>query len=119
MAGVSAWLGCEVFYTLGWVDDGTEQGLFRFDDKFITERIDKSPVGTTIGIHAWLTLPSMEIIDVTLPTTYGLRCNYPEMFYHAITRPADELRGLAYKPMLVGDDFLYRAGLIQEKTMWE
>jgi len=35
---LEAWLGCPVLYTIGWVDDGTDTGMFKFDDAFVTGR---------------------------------------------------------------------------------
>jgi hypothetical protein len=70
--------------------------------------------GGNMNIHAWLTLPSTEIIDVSLATTMGIVQKRPEMLGLAITRPADELNGMAYKPMLVGDGFLRKTGLLIE-----
>jgi hypothetical protein len=111
---IEKWLHCPVLYTLGWIDDGTEDGLFRFDDDFIATKLRDGHSGSQINIHAWLTLPSMEVIDVALATTMGIVQQRPEMYGLAITRPADDLRGMAYKPMLIGDDFLRQSGLLVE-----
>lgn len=111
---VQAWLGCPVLYTLGWIDDETERGMFRFDDVFIADMLRTGHKGGSVNIHAWLTLPSMEIIDVSLATTMGFAQKRPEMLGLAITRPADELNGMAYKPMLVGDEFLCKTGMLIE-----
>jgi hypothetical protein len=118
MPAMQRWLGCPVLYTLGWIDDETEQGMFRFDEAFIAEKLRRGHAGGTVNLHAWLTLPSMEIIDVAFPTTMGIAQNRPEMFGRAITRHADELCGIAYKPMLVGEDFLRKTGLLIESRVW-
>ncbi|MGP9655882.1 hypothetical protein [Halomonas sp. AOP35-4E-18] len=108
------WLGCPVAYTIGWIDDMSEKGMFRFNDDFIEDKL-RNPVlpGKTINIHAWLTLPSMEVIDVSLATTIGKVQNRPEMYGLVISKRADDLEGMAYKPMLVGDDFLLKTGLLK------
>jgi hypothetical protein len=111
---VQAWLGCPVLYTLGWIDDETDEGMFKFDDAFIANMLRTGHKGGSVNIHAWLTLPSMEIIDVSFATTLGIVQKRPEMLGRAITRPADELKGMAYKPMLVGDGFLRKTGLLIE-----
>ncbi|WP_165841893.1 hypothetical protein [Paraburkholderia unamae] len=111
---VQDWLDCPVMYTLGWIDDGTAHGMFKFDDAFITKMLRIGHNGGTVNLHAWLTLPSMEIIDVSLATTMGIAQKRPEMLGLTIIRPADELTGMAYKPMLVGDDFLRKTGLLIE-----
>jgi len=111
---VQHWLGCPVLFTLGWIDTGTERGMFRFDEAFVAEKLRRGHLGSTVNMHAWLTLPSMEIIDVSLATSMGIAQNRPEMHGMAITRHADELKGMAYKPMLVGEDFLRKTGLMVE-----
>ncbi|QTD90882.1 hypothetical protein OHZ10_11740 [Burkholderia arboris] len=114
LPALNAWLGCSVFFTIGWIDDETEEGMFRFDEAFIAEMLRTGYVGGTVKLHAWLTLPSMEIVDMSLPTTMGVVQKRPEMLGGAITRYAGELKGMAYKPMLVGDDFLRKTGLLTE-----
>lgn len=103
-----------MLYTLGWIDDGTERGMFKFDDAFIA---DSSGTGTSqakVNIHAWLTLPSMEIIDVTLATTMAIAQGKPEQGGGVVTGHADVFKGFDYRPLLVGADFLRRAGLLVE-----
>jgi hypothetical protein len=112
---IGDWLGCGVFYTIGWVDDMTPKGMFRFDDSFIEDKLATKHRGGSVNIHAWLTLPSMEIIDVSLSTSMGFFQKDPKMFGRVIARHPDELKGMAYKPMLVGDDFLRKTGLLVEQ----
>jgi hypothetical protein len=111
---IEKWLGCPALYTLGWVDDGTDRGMFKFDDAFIDDKLKNGHRGGTVNIHAWLTLPSMEIIDVALATTIAVLQRLPDGYGAALARHADELKGIAYKPMLVGPDFLRRTGLLVE-----
>lgn len=116
---IERWLGCPVSYTIGWIEDGSEQGMFRFGDDFIDEKLrNPAPPGGTVNIHAWLTLPSMEIIDVALATTMGKVQNRPDMYGLVISKKADDLEGMAYKPMLVGDDFLLKSGLLQSVVIF-
>ena len=116
---IEEWLGCPALFTLGWVDTGTESGMFRFDEVFIAEKLKSGHSGGSVNMHAWLTLPSMEIIDVSLATSIGVFQKRPEMYGMAITKYADELRGMAYKPMLVGEDFLRKTGLLLEWASME
>lgn len=111
---IQGWLGCPVYYTLGWIDDETDRGMYKFDEAFIMELLRSGQRGPEVSIHAWLTLPSMEIIDVSLPTTLAIAWESRDMLGGAITRRADELKGMTYKPMLVGDEFLRRTGLLVE-----
>ena len=111
------WFGCPVIYTLGWIDDGTEKGMFRFDESFIADKLKNGHKSLKVNIHAWLTLPSMEIIDVTIATSMAVANNTTQGIGLALTRHADELEGFAYRPMLVGSDFLRRTGLMLEFSL--
>jgi hypothetical protein len=111
------WFGCAVLYTLGWIDDGTERGIFKFDDAFIADKLRNGHKPGEVNIHAWLTLPSMEIIDVTLATTFAITHGRPEQGGGVLMGYADGFKGFAYRPMLVGTDFLRRVGLLVEFQM--
>ncbi len=108
------WLGCPVLYTIGWVDDGTDKGMFKFDDAFVADKLQNGHSSSTANIHAWLTLPSMEVIDVALVTTLAVLKGWKEGHGAVLAKHADEITGMAYKPMLVGPDFLRKSGLLVE-----
>jgi hypothetical protein len=108
---VSRSLGCEALLTLGWLDDGTEEGLYKFGDDHIKKLLDLNYTLGQESHHAWLTLPSMEILDVTYHTTGAVRSkNAPvgKYKYGAIiaTHADEHPEGLVYKPMIVGKGFL-------------
>lgn len=109
-------LGCPVLFTIGWVDDGTTKGMFRFDEEFIQEKLERPKLtpGGQANLHAWLTLPSMEVIDVALVTTIVVLKKLKEGHGGVLAGPADEFKGFAYKPMLVGTDFLKKTGMLFE-----
>ncbi|HCB1767018.1 TPA: hypothetical protein MYP38_004857 [Citrobacter braakii] len=56
----------------------------------------------------------MEVIDVALATTIAVVQKLPQGHGAVLAKHADELRGMAYKPMLVGPDFLRKSGLLIE-----
>lgn len=107
------WLKCPVYYTLGWIDDGSLKGMFKFDDQTIAEKLATGHHDETLNIHAWLTLPTMEIIDLTLTTTVCLLQGLKEGAGGVIVKKADEVTGLTYKPMLVGETYLHKIGVIK------
>jgi hypothetical protein len=113
---MAEWFGCPVLYTLGWIDDGTERGMFKFDESFIADRLKSGHKSHVVNMHAWLTLPSMEVIDVTLATTVAIVQGKPEAGGGVVMGYADEftLRGFSYRPMLIGTDFLRSTGLMVE-----
>lgn len=108
------WLKCPVLYTIGWIDDGTSKGMFKFDDTFIEETLRRGFKGHHLNIHAWLTLPSLEVIDVALVTSMAVAQKLKEGHGGVIAKPADEMSGMSYKPMLIGTGFLERIGALVE-----
>jgi hypothetical protein len=112
------WLGCPVLYTIGWVDDGTDTGMFKFDDAFVADKLKNGHTGSTANIHAWLTLPSMEVIDVALVTTLAVLKGWREGHGAVLAKHADDITGMAYKPMLIGPDFLRKTDLLVERGVY-
>lgn len=105
---ISQWLGCRAYLTIGWLDNGTEKGLFKFDDAYIKKIVDENyEFGANESMHAWLTLPSLEIIDATYHTTDALVNKLPGKLGCIIATHADKHpAGLRYKPMIIGRGFL-------------
>jgi len=76
--------------------------------------------GNLVALHAWITLPSMEIMDLTLATSIGIQENMPELIGSAILKHCDELsQGLAYRPLVVGTRFLTRIGALLDQDAEE
>lgn len=113
------WLGCPVYYTIGWIDDGTPNGLYKFDDDMIADKLANGHQDNTINIHAWLTLPSMEIIDLTFTTTISMLQGHKDGRGRVLVKKADEIIGVSYKPMLVGETFLFKTGISQNVTWFD
>lgn len=113
------WLGCPVYYTLGWIDDGTSKGIFKFDDEVIADKLENGHGSETINIHAWLTLPSMEIIDLTLCTTLCIIQGLKGGEGRVLVKKADDITGFSYKPMLVGEAYLSKIGVMKNITWFE
>ncbi len=110
-------LTCDVLFTIGWIDAG-DTSYFQFDEPHIENTLTNGHNSTNVSMHAWLTLGSMEIIDVSFPTTFGVKNNIEKMIGKIIANQADNLsHGLSYKPMLVGSDYLKRTGMISLKPI--
>ena len=116
---ISARLKCPVYYTLGWIDDRTEKGLFRFGEEFIKAALaGEITTAGEINIHAWLTLPSMEIIDPTIATTIALENKIDDGIGRIFAAPADSTEGFSFHPMLIGEDFLRKSGGLVDLEIW-
>jgi hypothetical protein len=113
-------LKTEVFLTIGWVwwgdsvEGGTRATLGKFDDGWIEELLGRSPSGEAAAApHVWLTLPSMEIIDLSILSFLAIMHKRPDVMGSMITGHPDECpNGIHHVPMLVGDDFLRRTGML-------
>jgi len=100
----------DVYYTIGNVHQ-YEAPLFKSTEEEL-QRILLSNRINEANLHAWLTLPSLEIIDFTILTTYGISKNHDEYIGHVIAKKTNELvNGLTYTPMLIGTDFVLKSGL--------
>lgn len=106
-------LDCDAFYTIGWVSFENSE-MFKQTEESLSEMLKRGITGPDVNIHAWLTLPSMEILDFSLPTTYAKVNGIEEGKGSAITmHPSDLTGGMMYQPMLVGEEFLSRSGAMR------
>lgn len=70
--------------------------------------------GQGLKLHAWITLPSYEIIDITLPTTYAVVKGIPELIGGAMANHPTEIRGMVFEPLIIGGEFFRRIGGIAD-----
>lgn len=74
--------------------------------------------GARIRLHAWLTLPSHEVIDVSFWALFPeLSCTEEREMRSLFTHP-DQMLGRAYCPQWVGDQFVRRIGILKEYEGW-
>jgi len=104
---------CPVFYTIGYVEF-KNSAMFKQSEESLSQML-KTGVNGEVSLHAWLTLPSMEILDFSLPTSYAKINNIPEGGGSAIANHADKLsaNGMTYKPLIVGEDFLLKSKILR------
>lgn len=103
-------------FTLGWIDDETDRGIFKFDDEVIADKLVNGHQDETINIHAWLTLPSMKIINLAFNTTFSILHRHKG---GVIVKKEDDITKFSYKPMLVGDMYLSKIGILKNVTWYE
>ena len=85
--------------------------MFHQSEEDLERLLQNGISGNSLSIHAWLTLPTMEILDFSLPTSFAIMHGNEEEIGGLIARHADSLTGgLKYHPMLVGEDFLRKSG---------
>jgi hypothetical protein len=108
-------LSSHLYYTLGYVQYNGKPVFYTTEDE-LKQRM-RVPVlpGAALNLHAWLTTPNMEIIDLTFGTTYGVVNNNPDVigccFFQHYT---DFDENMIFHPQLVGDDYLKQIGALLE-----
>lgn len=74
--------------------------------------------GARVSLHAWLTLPSLEVIDVSFWALFpDLGCTDEREMRGLFMHP-DQMRGRSYHPQWVGDGFVRRIGVLKEHEGW-
>ncbi|UUA74275.1 hypothetical protein [Cellvibrio sp. QJXJ] len=103
----------ELYYTVGYVENQFDKRFYH-DKNDLIKLLESSKTKPKLHVHTWLTLPSMEIIDYSLPSTYAVAHNRPDHYFDVLADHADELRNsITYHPTIIGEDFLCRIGAIQ------
>ncbi|PHS66351.1 MAG: hypothetical protein COB09_02495 [Thalassobium sp.] len=112
---VAAFFDCPCYYTIGYVEE-SERNLFFQTEESLLRTLKNGVTANDISLHAWLTLPSMEIMDFSLATTFAVIKGQRDGMGNIIAAHADKLPGgLKYHPLLIGDDFLYETqGIMQD-----
>lgn len=89
--------------------------FYKEDTSYLANLIDTGiTLGKGLKLHAWITLPSHEIIDVTLPTTYAVVKGIPELLGGAMANHPTDLKGMTFEPLIVGGEFFRRIGAVAE-----
>ncbi|SEG29785.1 hypothetical protein [Billgrantia desiderata] len=110
-ADVSRVLGCDAVLTIGHVEMA-EAVLFERSEEDYLANLEGTFLANLNQVHCWLTLPSMEIVDLTLVTSLAVIQQWDESYVgRPILRHGDELTGgMAYHPMLLGNAFFDEVG---------
>lgn len=105
-------LGVPLIYTLGYVQEEGKGPIFHTELAQLKKLTrNKGPL-LHIDLHAWLTLPTYEILDFTLLTTLGTLLDMPDLKGRAVAGHPEDFPGQpSYHPQLIGDEFLLKSGL--------
>ena len=115
---LSDYFRTELTYTIGYVSMGKET-LFEQSEEQMKALLETGIENPQLQIHAWLTLPTCEIMDFTLPTTYAVVNKTKEGYGSVLAGHADRLlNNVQYRPMLLGEDYLRRIGALIEFRMF-
>jgi hypothetical protein len=111
-------LNCDVLLTLGFLVIDNQKWFYSHEGDIL--QWNSLPINFRRSIHAWLTLPSLEIIDITLPAT-TLQMTKSENFHwnskvFLHCRPDDyynKPNRIYHNPQFVDNEFLERASLLK------
>lgn len=105
-------LGTSAFFTLGYVKIGDRLFHEFSENDVINWMKDGIPDLREFKGHAWLTLPSMEIIDFTFTATATSVWNREtgEVCVGAVANHPSNLKDMEYHPVIVGDDTIFGIG---------
>lgn len=101
----------QCYFTLGYIECPGQNFFYQTEDTL--NGMLKNKVTDSVSLHAWLTLPSMEIIDLTFFTSYAVRNKLPEGIGMINCKHGDINDGTLYHPLLIGNDFLIKIGAIR------
>ena len=74
--------------------------------------------GARISLHAWLTLPSHEIVDATFWATSPAFASEQERSQRGLFLHPDQMIDRSYHPQWVGDGFVRKIGIVKEYEGW-
>jgi len=103
------YFNADIFFTIGDISvEGKKQ--FNFDEKYIKKLLASKQFNANLKLHAWLTLPSLEIIDLSLAQSVLLMSGDPISSDYILSSPDKLKDGLEYHPMIIGENFLHKTG---------
>lgn len=110
-------LGIPLTFTLGYVEyEGRK--VFYSDTRDLKTMLRKGMSSPAVNLHAWLTLPSHEVIDMTFGTTYGVVTKTPSCIGRMCFLHPDKMTDdMQYHPQLIGEDYLERIGCMRTLLM--
>jgi len=114
--------GTPLTLTFGAIETSPGTVRFQMDEKELRSLVRNGLdlASPALNLHAWLTFPSMEIIDITYLTSYGVVNDKPHLLGLVVTgmpgtlNPAD----YTYHPLVLGENFVEAAKLNQVMFAW-
>lgn len=107
-------LGWPSYFTIGHVEKNNEF-FYKQTEQSLKFFLDNGVNSLEVDFHAWLTLPSMEILDYSLLSSVAKKYGIRNLMGKGYTLCPDELadKGIKFVPMLIGIEYLYKLGLCE------
>lgn len=104
-------IGLKTELTFGYVDTG-HSVWFKFEESDVTKWLNHQNYKTSAEYHVWLTLPSMEILDVSFAATVIRASGESVSEWHIVGQSPDTLPELRYYPVFLGIGLAHACGLV-------
>lgn len=105
-------------YTLGYVQHGNQKLFYTSSEELERMLLPGHAANTQIDLHAWLTLPSHEVIDITYWAAFPDLCSRSERESRVLFVHPGQLKGRSYHPQLIGEEFVRKVGALKEYEGW-
>ncbi|HEQ3590680.1 TPA: hypothetical protein VGT17_005443 [Vibrio harveyi] len=114
MKAVEHFYGVPPIFTIGSITFGGNTYFELTEDDITSIISDRSP-SVKANIHAWLTLPSLEILDFTFISTYESQTGESDL-PKVVSQFAEDLKPhIQYHPVLTGEESLEKLGFYQAR----
>jgi hypothetical protein len=81
--------------------------IFSFNESDLLQWAETGvPDFRRVNMHAWVTLSSLEIVDLSIGPTIAAKTKDDRLAGMAITRHVSRTPGFRYLPMILGEDVL-------------
>lgn len=108
--------GIPIIYTIGYVSTPNSGDMFKKSEEELFKLMQEKIMPSEFKLHAWLTLPSMEVIDLSFPTSYaihnGVKPKQNQVSSIVASYPHEVEDLVCYHPMVLGEDYLYKIGAL-------
>ncbi|WP_394538735.1 hypothetical protein PRJ39_24790 [Lysobacter enzymogenes] len=111
-------LRAPLVYTLGYVYQNGQR-LYHTPIEGLEQmlRTGIAP-GARVSLHAWLTLPSHEIVDATFWAAFPALACPQERQQRGLFMHPDQMPGRSYHPQWTSEEFVKRIGVVKEYEGW-
>lgn len=112
-------VGVSPVLTVGDVTVGNKRA-YNFSRESAVAQMSREPGTATFNVHAWLTLPSLEIVDFTLLPTYATANDGARRLYEKrrespgiLANHWSMFSGISYHPVVLGTDAVDKLKLLR------
>src|ERR1700749_1840616 len=100
-------LTCRAYLTIGWVNVAGHD-FYKITEEEVKGWLERGATSLGVEIHVWITLDSMEILDITFATTIGRQFGSNSHDKGVLIDAIDPDTGRRHHPFFLGEELLIR-----------